>query len=145
MNKANSCLYTVFNMFLTSVFVGFNPEYDVSISALANLISQLAGRNVSRVDDVRGTNGRHCIVHFDQDMPEILWDMLSATEKTIIDTPEGPICVSLNRSSLDPNTDDITQYVLNDAGLYYRNFKTGVRKWNMEFMFWVDTTENPFL
>jgi len=134
------------DILLKSVFVGFNPDFDVSISTMVNRISRLAGQTVSRVDDIHGTNGHQCIVHFDQDMSEALWDMLSADEKTIIGTSEGPICIGLNHSNgLDPNTeDDITQFILNDVGLYLRKFRTGVvRKWNREY--WVDTTENPFV
>ena len=132
-------------MALTSVFVRFYPDYDVSISTLANRISQLAGRNVSRVDDITGETNHYCIVHFEQDMPEILWNMLSAGQETI-ETDQGPICIGVNQSDgLDPK-DDIMQFVLNDDGLYYREFKTGVvRKWNAELMNWFDTTKNPFV
>jgi len=133
-------------MALTSVFVGLCPEYNVSISTVANCISQLTGRNVSRVDYICGEKERSCIVHFDHFMPEALWDMLNAGEE-IIKTDQGPIRVGINDSNgLDPNTkDDITQFILNDDGLYSRVFKTGlVRKWNADLVAWFDTTENPF-
>jgi hypothetical protein len=73
--------------------------------------------------------------------------MLSAGQETI-DTAQGPIRVGVNRSNgLDPNTtDEITQYMLNNHGLYWRDFKIGnVRKWNEELAAWFDTAENPFV
>jgi hypothetical protein len=132
-------------MALTSVFVRFFPDYDVSISTLANRISKLAGQNVSRVDDVYGETTRYCILHFDKIMCEPLWDMLSSGEQTV-ETNEGPILISVNQTNgLDPKH-DITQFILNDDGLYYRYFKSGlVRKWNAELAAWFETTENPFL
>ena len=134
-------------MALTSVFVCFYPGTNVSIGTMSGRISRLAGRNVVRVDHVRGSTGRYCFVHFDQEMPETLWNMLSAGQETI-DTAQGPIRVGVNRSNgLDPNTtDEITQYILNDNGLYWRDFKIGnVRKWNEELETWFDTPENPFV
>ena len=134
-------------MALTSVFVCFYPEFDVSISTLANRISQLSGRNVLRVDDVQGKSGHYCFVHFDRDMPETLWNMLSAGQERI-ETDQGPICIGINRSNgLDPTTkDEIMQYMLIDNGLYCRHFKSGfVRKWNAELVGWFNTTENPFV
>ena len=134
-------------MALTSVFVCFYPAFDVSISTLSDQISRLAGRRVSRVDHVRGSTGRYCFVHFDRQMPDILWDMLSAGQETI-QTSQGPIRIGVNRSDgLDPNTkDEITQFMDTDDGLYWRDFKSGVvRKWNGEMMNWFDTTENPFV
>ena len=132
-------------MALTSVFVRFFPDYDVSIGTLANRISQLADQNVSRVDDVYGETTRYCIVYFDKIMCEPLWDMLSSGEQTV-ETNEGPIVISVNQTNGLNSNDKITQFILNDDGLYYRYFNSGlVRKWNTELAAWFDTNENPFL
>jgi hypothetical protein len=135
------------DILLKSVCVNFYPDHNVSIGAVADRISRLAGRNVLRVDDVLGSSGHHCFVHFDQDMPDILLDMLTAGQE-IFDTREGPIRVGLNQSTgLDPNTEDeITQFSLTEDGLYSRDFKSGVvHKWNVELMYWDNTTDNPFV
>ena len=126
-------------MALTSVFVSFYNGFDVSISTLADRISRLAGRSVSRVDDVRGSTGRYCFVHFDREMPEILWDMLSAGQE-IIQTAQGPIRIGLSNGMDLKTKEEITQYTLSSAGLYSRNIKTGiVCKWNEDLHTWVDT------
>ena len=84
------------DILLKSVCVNFYPGHLVSVNAVADRIAQLTGRNVSRVDDMHGPNGQHyCLVHFDNDMPEFLWDALSYNPE-IFDTPEGPIRVGLN-------------------------------------------------
>lgn len=131
-----------------SLCVNFFPEHNISIGVLADRITRLVGQNVNRIDDIHGSNGQHyCFVHFDKDMPEILWDALSNNSE-IFDTPEGPIRVGLNETNgLDPETkDEIIQYSLTDTGLYSRDFKTNhVRKWNVSLMSWVATTENPFV
>ena len=139
-------------MIRTSVFVGFYPDSHVSIGAIADRLTRFAG-NVTRIDDIQTDTEHYCFVHFDQELPEIIWDVLTYGDEDThgsisLDTPQGPIRVGLNiYNPLDPNTEDeITQYILNDAGLYSRNFKTGiVRKWNEEEMAWVDTLENPFV
>ena len=134
-------------MALTSVFVCFYPAFDVSIGTLSERISRLSGCRVSRVDHVQGSTGRYCFVHFDQQMPEILWDMLSAGQETI-NTVQGPIRIGVNRSNgLDPNTkDEVTQFMDTANGLYWRDFKSGVvRKWNDARMNWFDAAENPFV
>ena len=134
-------------MALTSVFVCFYPAFDVSINTLSDQLCRLAGRRVARIDHVRGSTGRYCFVHFDRQMPDILWDMLSAGQQTI-QTTQGPIRIGVNRSNgLDPNTkDEITQFMDTANGLYWRNFNSGVvRKWNDDLMNWFDTDENPFV
>ena len=132
------------DILLKSVCVNFFPGHLVSVGAIADRIARLTGRNITRVDDVYGPKHRYCFVHFDQDMPEFLWDALGYKSE-IIETPQGPIRVSLNETNgLDPNTEDeIMQYTLTDNGLYMRHFKTGVvRKWNEES--WVKTDMDPF-
>jgi hypothetical protein len=132
-------------MALTSVFVCFYPGVDVSIGTLSDRISRVAGRNVSRVDYVRGSTGRYCFVHFDREMPEALWNIISAGQETI-DTVEGPIRIGVNRSNgLDPNTaDEITQFMTTASGTYWRDYKSGVVR-KMNIMGWLLTEENPFV
>ena len=129
----------------TSVFVYPYDIFGTSIRAISERISRLAGTRVKRIDVVTG-KAYYCFVHFDQAMPEILWDMLSAGQETI-QTAEGPIRISLNQSKgLDPNTTDhISQYMTTNDGSYWREFKTGVvHKMNAQFG-WVLTHENPFV
>jgi len=132
-------------MALTSVFVRFYPDYDVSISTIASRIRELVNQNVSRVDYGCCVSERYCIVHFDQYMPEIIWNMLSAKDE-MFETDQGPILVGVNQTNgLNPKH-DIMQFLLNDDGLYCRYFKSGiVLQWNPELKAWVDTNYNPFL
>lgn len=140
-------------MMLTSVYVELTHESNISVGVIADRIGQYVGGNITRVDVVHGS---HCFVHFDRNMPEVIWDVLNYGEETeedphgpiTLDTPEGPIRVGLNISNgLDPTTEeDIMQYILNDHGFYSRDFKTRiVRKWSVEEMFWDNTVENPFV
>jgi hypothetical protein len=136
------------DILLKSVCVNFFPGHLVTVGAVADQIARLTGRNITRVDDVHGPNGQHnCFVHFDKDMPEFLRDALGYNPE-IFDTREGPIRVGLNQSTgLDPNTEyEITQFSLTEDGLYSRDFKSGVlHKWNVELLYWDNTTDNPFV
>ena len=129
----------------TSVFVCFYAVFDVSYKAIMDRLTRLTGSRVIRIDYVFGSTGRYCFVHFDQEIHETLWNMLSAGQETI-QTAEGPIRIGLNKSSgLDPNTKDtILQYMTTSAGSYCRNFNTGnvYKETQSE---WVLSHENPFV
>ena len=133
-------------MALTSVFVCFNTEFYISMAAISARITRLSGCKVVRIDDVRSVTGRYCVVHFDQRMPEILWNMLSAGQEPI-EIDDGTIRIGINTSNgLNPNTEDkITQYIFNDSESYIRDFKTGiVQKKDKKLNGWFVTSENPF-
>ena len=131
-------------MALTSVFVSFNTKFYISMGAVAARLTRLSGCKVVRMDDVRASTGRYCIVHFDQQMPEILLNMLSAGQETI-EIDDGTILIGVNTST-GPNTEDeITQYMFTDSGPYIRDFKTCiVQKKDKKLNGWFVTSENPF-
>lgn len=92
---------------LTSVFVHYLPDVFVCPTVAAERIARLSGCQVTHTTYIKSTKGRYSLVYFDKEMPEALWDMLSAGQETI-DTPEGSIRISLNHcKSTTPDTLEI--------------------------------------
>lgn len=77
----------------TSVVVYPKNMATTSIEAISTRIARLAGRNIKNVDCV---TGKYYIMHFDQPMPEILWNILTAHYEEILETTDGPITITMN-------------------------------------------------